>query len=91
MISRTLTPLAFGLALLVAWQAIVMVGDIPEYLLPSPTAIATTVDRALAVQFAVTFVEALAGFLIASALAFAPPCSCGFTRSRMGFFPSPLR
>ena len=39
MISRAIAPLAFGLLLLVAWQAIVTVGHIPEYLLPAPTAI----------------------------------------------------
>ena len=71
MMSRALPPLAFGLLLLVAWQAIVIVGQIPEYLLPSPTAILATVDRSLAVAFGVTFIEALAGFLIASVLAFA--------------------
>jgi len=71
MMSRAVAPLAFGLLLLVAWQAIVVVGQIPEYLLPSPIAIMATGDRFLAVQFAVTFVEALAGFVIASALAFA--------------------
>src|SRR5271170_5484038 len=88
MISRTLTPLAFGLALLVAWQTIVVIGDIPEYLLPSPTAIVATVDRALAVQFAVTFVEALAGFLIASALAFAiATLFVRFHTLEDGFFP----
>ena len=48
-----------------------MIAHIPEYLLPAPTAIAATVDRTLAVSFAVTFIEALAGFLIASVLAFA--------------------
>jgi NitT/TauT family transport system permease protein len=71
MISRAFSPLAFALLLLVAWQAIAVIGQIPEYLLPSPTAIIATVDRSLAVSFAVTFIEALAGFLIASVLAFA--------------------
>jgi NitT/TauT family transport system permease protein len=88
MTSRALTPLAFGLALLVAWQAIVVIGDIPEYLLPSPTAIAATVDRSLAVQFAVTFIEALVGFLIASALAFAiATLFVRFHTLEDGFFP----
>jgi len=71
MIARALPPLAFGLLLLVAWQAVVTLGHIPEYFLPAPTAILATVDRALAVSFMVTFTEALAGFLIASVLAFA--------------------
>jgi NitT/TauT family transport system permease protein len=71
MMARALPPLAFGLLALVAWQAVVVAAHIPEYLLPSPVAILATVDRSLAVQFGVTFVEALAGFLIASAFAFA--------------------
>jgi ABC-type nitrate/sulfonate/bicarbonate transport system permease component len=50
MISRALPPLAFGLLLLLllAWQAIVVVAQIPEYLLPAPMAIVATVDRSLA-------------------------------------------
>src|SRR5271156_4393374 len=71
MIARALPPLACGLVLLVAWQALVTLLHIPEYLLPSPTAILATVDRALAASFMVTFIEALSGFLIASVLAFA--------------------
>ena len=70
MISRAVAPLLCGLLLLVAWQALVMILHIPEYLLPTPTAIAATFDRSLAVQFAVTFIEAFSGFVIASVLAF---------------------
>jgi NitT/TauT family transport system permease protein len=70
MMSRVLAPMMFGLLLLSAWQLIVTVGHVPEYLLPAPSAIAASVDRSLAVQFAVTFIEAFAGFAIASALAF---------------------
>jgi NitT/TauT family transport system permease protein len=71
MMSRAAAPLGFGMLLLVAWQAIVTLGHIPEYLLPAPTAIAAAFDRSLAVQFAVTFTEAAIGFVIASVLAFA--------------------
>jgi NitT/TauT family transport system permease protein len=71
MTARARTPLLFGLLALAAWQAIVMATHVPEYLLPSPAAILATVDRSLAVQFAVTFFEAAAGFAIASVLAFA--------------------
>ena len=71
MMSRALPPLVFGVLLLVTWQALVTFEHIPEYLLPSPTAIIETVDRTLAISFAVTFIEALTGFLIASGLAFA--------------------
>jgi NitT/TauT family transport system permease protein len=70
MSSRALAPFAFGLLLLVVWQAIVVAAHVPEYLLPSPTEILATIDRSLAVSFGVTFIEALAGFLIASVLAF---------------------
>jgi NitT/TauT family transport system permease protein len=85
---RALAPLFFALLLLLAWQAIVVGAHIPEYLLPSPTAILASIDRSLFVSFAVTFVEALAGFLIASALAFA--IAVLFVRFRMleeGLFP----
>jgi NitT/TauT family transport system permease protein len=70
-ISRSVAPILFGMVLLLVWQVVVVVCHIPEYLLPAPTAIAATVDRSLAIQFAVTFGEALAGFLIASLCAFA--------------------
>jgi len=70
-IPRAVAPLLFGLLLLAVWQAAVTILHVPEYLLPAPTAILATVDRSLAVQFAVTFVEAFAGFVIASAIAFA--------------------
>ena len=60
--SRIQAPLIFGLLTLATWQAIVMVADIPEYLLPAPSVIFANVDRTLAVQLAVTFVEALARF-----------------------------
>jgi NitT/TauT family transport system permease protein len=71
MIARAAPPLAFGALALVIWQAAVMVGHIPEYLLPAPSAILATFDSSLAEQFGVTFAEALSGFLIASVLAFA--------------------
>ena len=40
--SRLVAPLAFGCILLVAWQGIVFVTNVPEYLLPSPSAIVET-------------------------------------------------
>src|SRR5258708_12437225 len=86
--ARLQTPLIFALLTLAAWQAIVMMADIPEYLLPAPSAIFASVDRSLAVQLAVTFVEALIGFVIASALAFG--CAIMFVRFHtleQGLFP----
>jgi len=78
MTSRIRTPLIFGLIVLAAWQAIVIGAGIPEYLLPAPSAIFANIDRMLAVQLAVTFAEALIGFLIASVLAFG--CAILFVR-----------
>jgi NitT/TauT family transport system permease protein len=70
MMSRAIAPIVFGLLLLTAWQLIVTIDHVPEYLLPAPSAIAASVDRSLATQFAVTFIEAFVGFAVASVLAF---------------------
>src|SRR5260370_40703875 len=89
--ARLQTPLIFALLTLAAWQAIVMMADIPEYLLPAPIAIFASVDRSLAVQLAVTFVEALSGFLIASAPGFG--CAIMFVRFHAleeGLVPIPI-
>jgi NitT/TauT family transport system permease protein len=86
--SSILAPLIFALLALAAWQAIVMIAEIPEYLLPAPSTIFASIDRTLAVHFGVTFLEALAGFLIASLLAFG--CAILFVRFAMleeGLFP----
>jgi NitT/TauT family transport system permease protein len=63
-------PFAFGLALLAGWEAITGLASVPEYLLPAPSKIIAEVDANLLVALAVTSAEALAGFVIASALAF---------------------
>ena len=81
-------PILFGLLVLAAWQATVMVTGVPEYLLPAPSAIVASFDRSLAYQLAITFVEATAGFAIASAGAFA--CAVVFVRFKTiedGLFP----
>lgn len=66
-----LVPVCFFLGLVVAWQALVVAADIPEYLLPSPLVILRTLDRSLLIEVGYTAGEALCGFIIASALAFA--------------------
>jgi NitT/TauT family transport system permease protein len=86
--SRIQVPLIFALLALAAWQVIVMIAHIPEYLLPAPSAIFANIDRTLVIQLGVTFVEALTGFLIASLLAFG--CAILFVRFTMleeGLFP----
>jgi NitT/TauT family transport system permease protein len=83
-----ITPLTFVLVLLLAWQILVVALAIPEYLLPSPLVIITTVDRSLLTEVAYTAGEALCGFVIASALAFA--AAVAFVRFRtveQGLFP----
>ena len=70
--SRVQAPLIFALLALAVWQAFVMIADIPEYLLPAPSAIFTNIDRTLIIQFGVTFAEALIGWRIASVMA----CGC---------------
>ncbi len=83
-----LTPIAFILGLMVAWQALVAGFGIPEYLLPSPSIIIATVERSLLVEIAYTAGEALCGFLIASALAFvAAVLFVRFRTVEQGLFP----
>jgi NitT/TauT family transport system permease protein len=81
-------PVLFALVVLVVWQIAVTAAGIPEYLLPAPTVIVASFDRSLAYQLAITFAEALAGFAIASAGAFA--CAIAFVRFKTfedGLFP----
>lgn len=64
-------PILFGLVTLGLWEGAVRAFEMPEYLLPPPTAIFAAVDRSLFLQLAVTFAEAVMGFVIACASAFA--------------------
>jgi NitT/TauT family transport system permease protein len=85
---RSLVPILFVAFFLSAWEAAVKLLDVPEYLLPAPTVILETVDRSLFVQLAVTFSEALAGFAIASTLAFGVAIAfVRFQTLERGFFP----
>lgn len=83
-----LAPIAFAIGLLILWEAGVRLLGVPAYLLPAPSAIFATVDATLGRHLFVTFSEALAGFAIASAIAFA--CAVAFMRSpalERGLFP----
>jgi len=83
-----LTPIAFILGLMLAWQALVAGFGIPEYLLPSPWVIIATVERSLLVEVGYTAGEALCGFLIASVLAFmAAVLFVRFRTVEQGLFP----
>jgi NitT/TauT family transport system permease protein len=83
-----LTPIAFILGLMLAWQVLVAGFEIPEYLLPSPSVIIATVDRSLLVEVGYTAGEALCGFLIASVMAFvAAVLFVRFRTVEQGLFP----
>lgn len=63
-------PAMFIIAILLAWEAVVGLLTIPAYLLPPPSAIFATFDLALLKNFLVTLAEAVAGFVLASMIAF---------------------
>jgi NitT/TauT family transport system permease protein len=64
-------PVLLIVALLLVWEVAVRALEIPAYLLPSPSAIFATFNHVLLNNFLVTLVEALAGFTLASVVAFA--------------------
>lgn len=79
---------AFIVAALLLWELAVRVFAVPAYLLPPPSAIVQVIDRDLLGHFAVTLCEALSGFGLASASAFA--VALLFVRSPLlerGLFP----
>lgn len=81
-------PILFAAIFLCVWETAVNLFGVPEYLLPAPSVIVETVDHSLFVQLAVTFSEALAGFAIASALAFSTALAfVRFQTLERGFFP----
>ena len=82
------TPLLFGIVALGLWQAVAVMCATPEYLLPAPSAILASVDPDLFLQLGYTFSEALAGFAIASLLAFGGALSfVRFPVLERGLFP----
>lgn len=67
-------PLAALVLLIAAWECVIIVGHMSPLVLPSPLAIAsagTTHARELTREVAFTMAEALAGFLLGSATAYA--------------------
>jgi NitT/TauT family transport system permease protein len=69
--TRYRLPLLIFVALLVAWEIIVRVFDVPDYLFPSPLKILQLVPtrmRDLGASFLVTAMEALGGFLLSAAV-----------------------
>jgi NitT/TauT family transport system permease protein len=83
-----LIPLCFVVAVLVAWQGIVVGLGIPEYLLPAPLVIVATLDRSLLTEIGYTAGEAACGFVIASGLAFVAAIAfVRFKTIEQGLFP----
>ena len=84
----SVAPALFGIGALLLWELAVRGLAVPAYLLPPPSAIAAVIDRDLWLHFAVTLGEALAGFTVAGASAFA--VALLFVRSPLlerGLFP----
>ena len=80
---RLVAPIVMALALLGAWQVAVTVGDVPPYIVPSPTRIAATLwgDRALLAQsLLVTGSVALAALALAVACGVAIAFACAQSR-----------
>ena len=74
--SHRLQLAAFTLLLIALWQAAVAVFAVPSYLLPKPSDIAVSLyggfaDGLFVSAFVVTFIEAVAGFLLAALLGIA--------------------
>ncbi|SFB45157.1 NitT/TauT family transport system permease protein [Cohnella sp. OV330] len=65
-----LYPVAFAVGLILIWEAVVRLFDIPLYLLPAPTDIARVIDGELLRNMGVTLYEAVLGFLLANVLGF---------------------
>jgi NitT/TauT family transport system permease protein len=85
---RRFAPWLFAGGGLILWEGVVRAAGVPAYLLPAPSAILASMDGALLVHTWATFTEALAGFALASAAAFA--AALAFVRSRtleQGLFP----
>jgi NitT/TauT family transport system permease protein len=68
-LKNVIYPAALLIVIVAAWQAVVRLFAVPEYLLPAPSAVAGAFDGALLRHAATTFGEALLGFLAANALA----------------------
>ena len=71
--SKMLSPMAFTLLVLLVWHCAVSLLSIPEYILPTPFAVAMTLVSEFALFFresAVSFVEAIAGLLLGASLGF---------------------
>jgi NitT/TauT family transport system permease protein len=69
-------PVAFGIAVLALWQVVVVVGQVPAFLLPAPSAIAAQIGSQFPVLLSTTLVTGsnalvglVAGFVLGVALA----------------------
>ncbi len=71
-LGRLLAPVLLGVAVLVAWQALVVGADLPPYLLPSPTAIAEQLREVVPLVWSAalaTGANVLVGLLVGAATA----------------------
>ena len=75
-LNRWLPPVAFGVAVLLIWQVVVVVAGVPAFLLPAPSAIAVQIGTQLPILVSTSLVTGanslvglVAGFLLGVALA----------------------
>jgi NitT/TauT family transport system permease protein len=75
-VGRWLPPVLFGIAVLLVWQLVVVIAQVPAFLLPAPTAIATQIGAQLPTLVSTTLVTGanslvglVAGFVLGVALA----------------------
>jgi NitT/TauT family transport system permease protein len=75
-VGRWLPPVLFGIAVLLIWQLVVVLAQVPAFLLPAPTAIATQIGAQLPTLVSTTLVTGanaliglVAGFVLGVALA----------------------
>jgi NitT/TauT family transport system permease protein len=75
-LSRWLPPVAFGVAVLLIWQVVVVAAGVPAFLLPAPSAIAVQIGTQLPILVSTSLVTGanslvglIAGFLLGVALA----------------------
>jgi ABC-type nitrate/sulfonate/bicarbonate transport system, permease component len=67
---NVLYPVSFALGLILIWEAVVRIFDIPLYLLPAPSDVVQIINGELLSNMGVTMYEAVLGFLIANVLGF---------------------
>ncbi len=81
--AQRILPAAFLLLLIVLWEIVAAIGDVPQYILPAPTAIAERLVRSWDTLWEATLItagEVLAGFVIGVVLGIALAIPIAYSR-----------